>query len=198
MRKIFNPEKWGFAPAFIILFVGMIILGIYGGYRWKERINSPYCLTDELPYYDEVGVLSDEVKDKIYRINSDYKYDGVQLGVAVLKSLNGRNINFIANEICSDSLLFLEAGQLIIISDDEKIYEIKNYGQMKKTTKDYEIKAIKDKMSPYFLEQNYNSGIIAGFDEIESKFYKYSRYKTIKELKRRRSYVHPVTPNPNR
>lgn len=198
MRNISNPEKWSFTPAFIILFVGMIILGVYASYRWKQRISSPYCLTEEVPYYDEAGVLSDEVKNKIYRINNDYKYDEVQLGVVVLKSLNGRNMNFVADEVCSDSLLFLEAGQLILISADEQIYEIINYGNMKKTTKDYEIKTIKDIMLPYFSEQNYNEGIIAGFDEIESKFRKYSKYNIMKELKSRRSYVHPVIPNPNR
>lgn len=198
MRSIFKPEKWGFAPAFMILLIGMIIFGINASYRWKQRISSPYCLTEEVPYYDEAGILSDEVKNKIYRINNDYKYDEVQLGVFVVKSLNGRNMNFVTHEICSDSLLFLEAGQLILISVDEQLYEIINYGKMKKTTKDYEIKAIKDIMSPYFLEQKYNEGIIAGFDEIESKFRKYSKYNIMKELKRRRSYVHPVIPNPNR
>ena len=99
-----------------------------------------------------------------------------------------------AERIWKTSKLFSRTGQIIIIADDEKIYEIKSYGEMNKTIEDYEIKTIKDIMSPYFLEQNYNGGIIDGLDEIESKFYKYSKYKEKKELeeiKRKRSYIFP-------
>lgn len=159
----------------------------------KETADLPR-LSDEFPYYDEVGVLSDEVKNKIHKLNNDYKYDEAQLGIVILKSLKGRNINFVAERIWKTSKLFSRTGQIIIIADDEKIYEIESYGEMNKTIEDYEIKTIKDIISPYFLEQNYNDGIIAGFDEIESKFYKYSKYKEKKELeeiKRKRSYIFP-------
>lgn len=179
----------------ITVIVGMIFLSIFSHISLNKKTADLPRLSDEFPYYDEVGVLSDEVKNKIHKLNNDYKYDKAQLGIVILKSLKGRNINFVAERIWITSKLFSRAGQIIIIADDEKIYEIKSYGEMNKTTEDYEIKTIKDIMSPYFSEQNYNDGIIYGLDEIESKFYKYSKYKGKKELeeiKRKRSYIFPI------
>lgn len=178
----------------ITLIVCMTFLSISSHIMLNKETADLPRLSDEFPYYDEVGVLSDEVKNKIHKLNNDYKYDDAQLGIVILKSLKGRNINFVAERIWKTSKLFSRTGQIIIIADDEKIYEIESYGEMNKTIEDYEIKTIKDIISPYFLEQNYNDGIIAGFDEIESKFYKYSKYKEKKELeeiKRKRSYIFP-------
>lgn len=178
----------------ITLIVGMIFL-ITSHISLNKKTADLPRLSDEFPYYDEVGVLSDEVKNRIHKLNNDYKYDKAQLGIVILKSLKGRNINFVAERIWKTSKLFSRTGQIIIIADDEKIYEIKGYGEMNKTIEDYEIKTIENIMSPYFSEQNYNDGIIYGLDEIESKFYKYSKYKKKKELeeiKRKRSYIFPI------
>lgn len=185
-------EDWSEFLLSITLIVGMIFLSISSHISLNKETADLPRLSDEFPYYDEVGVLSDEVKNKIHKLNNDYKYDEAQLGIVILKSLKGRNVNFVAERIWKTSKLFSRTGQIIIIADDEKIYEIKSYDEMNKTIEDYEIKTIKDIMSPYFLEQNYNDGIIYGLDEIESKFYKYSKYKEKKELeeiKRKRSYI---------
>lgn len=185
-------EDWSDFLLPITVIVCMIFLSVTSHISLKKRTADLPRLSNEFPYYDEIGALSDEVKNKIHKLNNDYKYDEAQLGVVILKSLKGRNINFVVDRIWETSKLFSGAGQLIIIVDDEKIYEIKTYSEMKKTIEDYEIKSIKDIMSPYFLEQNYNDGIKDGFDEIESKFYKYSKYKEKKELeeiKRKRSYI---------
>lgn len=185
-------EDWSEFLLSITLIVGMIFLSISSHISLNKETADLPRLSDEFPYYDEVGVLSDEVKNKIHKLNNDYKYDEAQLGIVILKSLKGRNVNFVAERIWKTSKLFSRTGQIIIIADDEKIYEIKSYDEMNKTIEDYEIKTIKDIMSPYFLEQNYNEGIIYGLDEIENKFYKYSKYKEKKELeeiKRKRSYI---------
>lgn len=189
-----RAEDWSEFLLPITLIVGMIFLSITSHISLNKETADLPRLSDEFPYYDEIVVLSDEVKNKIHKLNNDYKYDEAQLGIVILKSLKGRNINFVAERIWKTSKLFSRTGQIIIIADDEKIYEIKSYGEMNKTIEDYEIKTIKDIMSPYFLEQNYNGGIIDGLDEIESKFYKYSKYKEKKELeeiKRKRSYIFP-------
>lgn len=185
-------EDWSEFLLSITLIVGMIFLSISSHISLNKETADLPRLSDEFPYYDEVGVLSDEVKNKILKLNNDYKYDEAQLGIVILKSLKGRNVNFVAERIWKTSKLFSRTGQIIIIADDEKIYEIKSYDEMNKTIEDYEVKTIKDIMSPYFLEQNYNDGIIYGLDEIENKFYKYSKYKEKKELeeiKRKRSYI---------
>lgn len=201
MRNIFNPEKWGFAPAFIILFVGIIIMGIYSGYSYKERFNSPYCLTDEFPYYDETGMLTTELTEKIHELNDKYKYCGVQLGVVLLNSLRGKDLYYTTELFYSHSKLFSGAGQIIIVSIEDEAYTMKNFGELDKVIDKYEMRAIDEKIFPYFLEQRYSEGVIKVIDDIERKFYKYSKYrekKDIEEIKRRGNYVYPVIPNPNR
>lgn len=203
MRNIFNPEKWGFAPAFIILFVGIIIMGIYSGYSYKERFNSPYCLTDEFPYYDETGMLTTELTEKIHELNDKYKYCGVQLGVVLLNSLRGKDLYYTTELFYSHSKLFSGAGQIIIVSIEDEAYTMKNFGELDKVIDKYEMRAIDQKIFPYFLEQKYSEGIIKVMDDIERKFYKYSKYaemKELEEIKRRTGYPYPypVIPNPNR
>lgn len=203
MKNIFNPEKWGVAPVFMILLTGMIILGIYANYSYKERINSPYCLTDEFPYYDETGMLTTELTEKIYELNDKYKYCGVQLGVVLLNSLRGKDLYYTTELFYSHSKLFSGAGQIIIVSIEDEAYTMKNFGELDKIIDKYEMRAIDEKIFPYFLEQKYSEGIIKVIDDIERKFYKYSKYKEKKDLediKRRIGvpYPYPVIPNPNR
>lgn len=201
MNKKEKTDDREFFILLMILYAIAIMFFIYMHFSFEKSVKDLPKLTDEHPYYDETGMLSTELIDKIFELNDKYKYGGVQLGVVFLNSLRGRDLYYTTELIYSRSKLFSGAGQIIIVSIEDEAYTMKNFGKLDKVVDKYEMRAIDEKIFPYFLEQKYSEGIIKVIDDIERKFYKYSKYrekKDIEEIKRRGNYVYPVIPNPNR
>lgn len=203
MDKKERVEDWSEILLPISLIVGMILLSIFSHISLNRKTSDLPHLSDEFPYYDETGMLTTELTEKIHELNDKYKYYGVQLGVVFLNSLRGRDLYYTTELIYSRSKLFSGAGQIIIVSIEDEAYTMKNFGELDKVIDKYEMRAIDEKIFPYFLEQKYSEGIIKVIDDIERKFFKYSKYVEKKELEEIKSrtgypYPYPAIPNPNR
>lgn len=132
------------------------------------------------PFYDEVGVLSEETKNIILNMNKNFEKEGAQIGVVVLNSLGGNSVEEKANKIFNTWGLGSKErndGALLLISITDRKFRLEVGNGLRNTVlSDYEAKEIIDKMIPYFKKEAYDLGINVALFEIDQKFYQYRDY----------------------
>lgn len=143
----------------------------------KEVRNG--TLDSDTPYlfYDETGYMKDYTKNSIIKINKTFEEEGTEVGVIVLKSLNGKDIE---EEI---SRLFdvwkvgnqdRNNGVLMLISVEDNSFRIIVGSGLRNSVLDaYEVEDIVNKVVPYFRADSYNLGINVFLFDIAQKFSEY-------------------------
>ncbi|NLX62484.1 MAG: TPM domain-containing protein [Tissierellia bacterium] len=121
--------------------------------------------------YDEANLLDKSAEDYIIKTNEElYKKTGAQIVVATISSLNNEDINLLALEIFEKWQIGsreYDNGLLMLIAPNEREIRIEvGYG-LEGALPDSKVgNIIENSILPYFRENNYQKGIISGFNEI--------------------------------
>lgn len=121
--------------------------------------------------YDEANLLDREAEEYIIKTNEElYKRTGAQIVVATLNSLNSEDINLLAVEIFEKWEIGsreYDNGLLMLIAPNEREIRIEvGYG-LEGPLPDSKVgHIIENTILPYFIDSNYQEGIISGFNEI--------------------------------
>lgn len=121
--------------------------------------------------YDEANLLDDEAEEYIIKTNEElYKKTGAQIVVASLNSLEGEDIKLVALKMFEEwgiGSREYDNGLLMLIAPNEKEIWIEvGYG-LEGPLPDSKVgRIIEDSIIPHFKENNYQEGIISGFNEI--------------------------------
>lgn len=143
----------------------------------KEVRNG--TLDSDTPYlfYDETGYMKDYTKNSIIKINKTFEEEGTEVGVIVLKSLNGKDIE---EEISSLFDVWKVGNQdrnngvLMLISVEDNSFRIIVGSGLRNSVLDaYEVEDIVNKVVPYFRADSYNLGINVFLFDIAQKFSEY-------------------------
>ncbi len=140
--------------------------------------TSVYGVRDNLPepsydfyVYDEANIIDKEIEDYIIDINEDlYKKTGAQIVVATIKSLEDMDINSYATALFEKWKIGsreYDNGMLFLIApNDRELWIEVGYG-LGGPFPDSKVKRIINSyILPYFQEEEYSNGVIAGFDQI--------------------------------
>lgn len=121
--------------------------------------------------YDEANIIDNYLEDYIINTNEQlYSQTGAQIVVATLNSLNGNSEQEIAVQLFRKWGIGSKEknnGVLMLIAPNEKALWIEiGYG-LEGPLPDGKVGEIRDKqIFPYFKENDYNTGILKGFDAI--------------------------------
>lgn len=121
--------------------------------------------------YDEANIIDNYLEDYIINTNEQlYSQTGAQIVVATLNSLNGNSEQEIAVQLFRKWGIGSKEknnGVLMLIAPNEKALWIEiGYG-LEGPLPDGKVGEIRDKqILPYFKENDYNTGILKGFDAI--------------------------------
>lgn len=133
-----------------------------------------YALPDasyEFYVYDEVGIIDSDIEEYIISTNKDvYKKTGAQVVVATVKSLDNMDINSYATSLFDkwDIGSKDDNGMLVLIVPNEgQIWIETGYGIEGAFPDSIVKRIIEDQMIPYFREDRYSDGVLAGFNEIK-------------------------------
>ena len=121
--------------------------------------------------YDELYLLDNSSKDYIININKEiYNKTGSQVVVALINSLNKNDINIYATSLFEKWEIGSKKDDngilILIVPNERKVWIEVGYG-LEGILPDSRVKRIiNDSILPYFAEDEYNKGVISGFDEI--------------------------------
>lgn len=116
--------------------------------------------------YDEVGILSKETSQYINHINLALKETGAQIVVSVVKDLGGYDIESYANEMFREWGIGDKEknnGVLLLVAPDERKLRIEvGYGLEGAIPDGKAGRIIRNEITPYFKNNQYDEGIING------------------------------------
>ncbi len=121
--------------------------------------------------YDGSNILNGEAEEYIIRTNEElYKRTGAQIVVVTIDSLEGANINQYAVELFEEwgigSREYDNGLLMLIVTEERQLWIEVGYG-LEGVLPDSKVgKIIEDSILPYFREDRYSEGIIAGFNSI--------------------------------
>ena len=165
-----------------------------------EPKNGDLTKNSKYPFYDEVGVLSKDTKNIILNINKNFEKEGAQIGVVVLKSLDGDSVEEKANKIFNTWGLGSKErndGALLLISMADRKFRLEVGDGLRYTVlSDSDAKYIIDQMVPYFRKEAYDLGINVALFEIDQRFYNYRDF--LKENSNKREGNLPMGSSKNK
>lgn len=151
----------------LTIFLLVTNVNVYGaGFKLPEPSNYFYV-------YDEANIIDEYLEDYIINTNEQlYNKTGAQVVVATLNSLDGNSEQEIAVQLFRKWGIGSKEknnGILMLIAPNEKRLWIEvGYG-LEGALPDGKVGEIRDKqIFPYFKENDYNTGILKGFDTILS------------------------------
>lgn len=153
---------------FILLFFLIIIL--QNGVVYAVDLNIPEP-SFYFYVYDEANLLDKSAEDYIIKVNEElYRKTGAQIVVATLNSLNSEDINLVALKIFEKWQIGskeYDNGLLMLVAPNEREIRIEvGYG-LEGPLPDGKVGSIiENTILPYFREDNYQEGIISGFNAI--------------------------------
>ena len=116
--------------------------------------------------YDEVGILSKETTQYINHTNLALKETGAQIVVAVVKDLGGYDIEGYANEMFREWGIGDKEknnGVLLLVAPDERKLRIEvGYGLEGAIPDGKAGRIIRNEITPYFKNNQYDEGILNG------------------------------------
>jgi len=121
--------------------------------------------------YDEANLLDNEAEEYIIKTNEELnKKTGAQIVVVSLNSLDGEDIRLVAVKLFEKwgiGSREYDNGLLMLVAPNEREIWIEvGYG-LEGPLPDSKVgRIIEDSIIPYFQEDNYQDGIISGFNEI--------------------------------
>lgn len=156
---------------FLIL-LSILILSISVSFAGLKIPDKSY----DFYVYDEVGILSDSVKDYIIDMNKKlYAASGAQVVVAVVPDTQNMEISQYAVEMFRTWEIGSrekDNGLLILLSMEEnnkKVWMATGYGLEGPLPDSLESRIIEDYMLPEFREGDYNTGVLNGFNIVMNK-----------------------------
>ncbi len=157
-----------FSSYFLLLVFGLgLSLAVDSQELKLPRLNSPIV--------DETSLLSTSEKNQLNaKIRRLRKIDGPQIGVVILKSLEGNNLEETAMSIAEKWQLGgkeKDDGVLLLIASKERQMRIEIGGGLEGEITDYEAYQIIDQvLTPEFKNKRFFSGISGFIDAVAAKF----------------------------
>lgn len=140
--------------------------------------TSSYGMSYKLPepsydfyVYDESGIIDKDTENYIVDVNKEiYKKTGVQIVVATVDSLDNMDINSYATALYEKwkigSKEYDNGMLLLIVPNNRELWIEVGYG-LEGQFPDSRVKRIIDNyILPYFEEERYSDGVLAGFNQI--------------------------------
>lgn len=155
---------------FSICFLLIISMLLFNPIAYGSEIKLPEP-SKEFYVYDEANIIDNHLENYIININQQlYSQTGSQIVVASLKSLDGNSEQEVAVRLFRKWGIGNKEknnGILMLIAPNEKRLWIEiGYG-LEGALPDGKVGEIRDKhIFPYFKEEDYNTGILKGFDAI--------------------------------
>ncbi len=148
----------------ILLVISIISTGVYA----KDKLPNA---TNEFYIYDEANIIDRNVKDYIVNTNKYiYENTGAQIVVATVDSLGNIDKNSYATAIFKKWEIGSrkhDNGMLILIApNDGEIWIEVGYGLEGPFPDSITKRIIEDHMIPYFQEERYSEGVLAGFNQV--------------------------------
>lgn len=152
---------------YLIIFCIIVLLStsVYGiSYKLPEPSYDFYV-------YDEAGIIDKDIENYIIDINKElYKKTGAQIVVATINSLEDMDINYYATSLFEKWTIGskeYDNGMLVlIVPNNRELWIEVGYG-LEGQFPDSKTKRIIDNyILPYFAEDKYSDGVLAGFNQI--------------------------------
>lgn len=152
---------------YLIIFCIIVLLStsVYGiSYKLPEPSYDFYV-------YDEAGIIDKDIENYIIDINKElYKKTGAQIVVATINSLEDMDINSYATALFEKWKIGskeYDNGMLVLVAPNNRELWIEiGYG-LEGQFPDSKTKRIIDNyILPYFAEDKYSDGVLAGFNQI--------------------------------
>lgn len=114
-------------------------------------------------FYDSNGYVSTETKNKLVDFNEKHKStDHTQLGIAIVDTLHGENIEDVANKISKSWQIGYENsnhGALVLISINDRKFRIETSNELRKVITDNEALDILNSTKSDMKNKNYDAAI---------------------------------------
>lgn len=155
-----------------LLFIVLLLLTLSLLSTISYAVPSP---SKEFYVYDEAGLIDSSLEDYIINTNKSlYDKTGAQVVVATINSLDNVDINIYAVELFEEWKIGSrqeDNGILILIVPEEgRLWIETGYGSEGIFPASITKRIIEDQMIPYFREDRYSDGILAGFNKIIEGF----------------------------
>ncbi len=152
----------------LLLMTFLLVQGIAVGYAAVPKQSHEFYV------YDEPNILSKQAEDYLIKVNKElYQKTGAQVVVAIVDSLDDMTIEEASVEIFEDWGIGTEGkdnGVLLLISLNDREMRIETgYGVEGAIPDQQASYIIREEIAPAFKEENYDIGIISGFDEIVAR-----------------------------
>lgn len=127
-------------------------------------------------FYDPHSYVSTETKNKLIDFNEKHKStDHTQLGIAIVDTLNGEDIEKVANEISKSWQIGYEnsnRGALLLIAINDRKFRIETSTELRKIVTDDEALAILNNSRGEMRNQNYDTAVQLIMNRIEKELIK--------------------------
>ncbi|CAK7073204.1 TPM domain-containing protein [Tissierella sp.] len=152
---------------YLIIFCIIVLLStsVYGSsYELPEPSYDFYV-------YDEAGIIDKDIENYIIDINKDiYKKTGAQIVVSTVNSLGDMDINSYATALFEKweigSKEYDNGMLVLIVPNDREIWIEVGYGLEGRFPDSKTKRIIDNYILPYFAEEKYSDGVLAGFNQI--------------------------------
>lgn len=127
-------------------------------------------------FYDPNNYISTETKNKLVEFNEKHQStDHTQLGIAIVDTLDGENIEEVANKIATSWQIGYEnsdRGALLLIAINDHKFRIETSNELRKVITDNEASDILNNARSEMRNQNYNVAVQLIMNGIEKELIK--------------------------
>lgn len=127
-------------------------------------------------FYDPHGYISTETKNKLVDFNEKHKFtDQTQLGIAIVDTLDGENIEDVANKIATSWEMGYEdsnRGALLLIAINDRKFRIETSTELRKVITDWDAAIILDDSQGAMRNQHYDTAVQLIMNGIEKELIK--------------------------
>lgn len=150
----------------LILLLAALVLLPSVAYAGRDIPTAPHGSS----VYDETGLLSQETVDYVNRMNMAMESTGAQIGVVVLDSLQGEDVELFSNEVFRSWGIGdkdKNNGVLLLASMEERDLRIEvGYGLEGAIPDSVAGRIIRNGITPHFQSGKYDAGIRAGVESL--------------------------------
>ena len=145
-------------------------------------ISSTHAFAFNIPerpengFYDPHSYVSTETKNKLVEFNEKHQStDHTQLGIAIVDTLDGENIEEVANKIATSWQIGYEnsnRGALVLIAIKDRKFRIETSNELRKVITDWETLDILNDSRSEMRNQNYDTAVQLIMNGIEKELIK--------------------------
>lgn len=150
------------------------LLGLLMAFLFLSAFTAPE--KPEYGIYDPDHYLTDETISQIRELNNvnSKKSEKFQMGVYVVKSLNGETIETVANETSRAWKIGYSGdnnGALIVVAVEDRKSRIETSNNVASKITDYQTKRFLKTARPYFQKGDYSNGVLSIANNLNYMFY---------------------------